>query len=207
MERAQKGPNDSFSWLEIGAGEGEFASLMSEQFPHAQGVAVDIHPCPESLIHAKNIEWKLCDINLDRFEMELPKADLVIAISILEHVRSPQKFLAALTSLVNPRGTLYIACPDYGSTARRLFRRLWPFFLPGEHLHVPSKKGITACLTKIVENRTPLQSSVFARSVYLPYTMRYLMWYLKLGRVARIFPSGFVVPLPAGVLEAGFVGS
>lgn len=207
MARAHKSKNDTFLWTEVGAGEGELALLAAHQYPNAKGIAVDLHNRPKLLDNAKNVEWTLCDINRQAFETKLKvQADVVISISVWEHVRRPDWFAASLAKMVKKDGTLYLVCPDYGSAASRMLGKHWPYFTPGEHLCMPTITGAKEVIGRAAKADSLRQSiiSVFVQRISLPYTIRYFMRFFRLTWFADLFPQGWTLPLPAGALEAGF---
>jgi len=54
-----------FSWIDLGAGNGEMSILLAQLYPNSNGVAVDIHSNPNTLEKFKNIEWIQCDFDVD----------------------------------------------------------------------------------------------------------------------------------------------
>jgi len=200
-----------FTWLELGAGGGELSAMMASRFPLALGTAVDQHPAPALLAESKQVGWRVADLNRPGFARDLgARADVVFAIAVWEHVVDPFAFVCEAMRLLAPGGLLYLVCPDYGSAARRLMRRRWPYFSPGEHLNMPSLEGARCCLRRASEEvglapklgPAPL---IRARAVWLPYTLGYVARRFGLDRLARRMSAGLAVPLPAGALEARLV--
>lgn len=207
MTRAHKGSTDVFRWIDVGAGGGELAQLAGHQYPNAAGMAVDLHARPPSLESSTNVEWVRCDINRRGFALGLKtKADVVISVAVWEHVRRPDWFVADLSSLVKENGTLYLVGPDYGSPASRLLGRHWPYFTPGEHLCIPSLEGAKRAISRVVraDSLAPANVRIFVHPISLPYTLRYVMRFFRLGWMGNMLPKRWRVPLPAGALEAGF---
>jgi SAM-dependent methyltransferase len=195
--------NDTFNWLDIGAGAGEIGEMINRAFPGARGTSVDWHNRPAALAAGVRHSWVACDLNAKGFAAAIgEQADLVIAISVWEHVRQPLQFARELLALVKPGGTLYLVCPDYGSAASRLLKRGWPFWIPGEHLNVPTQRGARLCIERAA-SKNEIRGTTFVRSVAVPYPLAYVYSYLgmpKLARWLRLIPA---VPLPVGALEAG----
>ena len=207
MTRAHKRSADVFRWIDVGAGGGELARLAAQQYPNAAGTAVDLHARPALLDGCDNVDWITCDINRQRFAASLDtQADVVISIAVWEHVRRPDWFMSDLASLVKKNGTLYVACPDYGSPASRVLGRWWPYFTPGEHLCMPSVEGANRAISRVVRDETLAlaDAQVFVHRVSLPYTLRYVLRFFRLGWIGSMLPKRWRVALPAGALEAGF---
>ena len=133
----------------------------------------------------------------------------MFALAVLEHIQYPDQFVTELIRLAKPvMGTVYAVAPDFSSRARKLMGKKWPFFIPGEHLNIPSREGARivfhAALRKLAdrsENR-----SAFSNSISLPYPLRYTLDYLGLDVIGGIFPKSSRFPLWAGVLESGIAG-
>ena len=183
----------TFRWLDVGAGEGELAATLARRFPRASGEAIDWSARPEGL--DPRIAWQVADLNDDGFVTQ--KADLVISLSVWEHVLEPAAFVRKLLALVAPGGLLYLVCPDAGSLAHRVLRTRWPYFLPGEHLNMPTRRGARYCLERAIAPG----DSIEVGSVGLPYPPAYLLGFLGLDRWARWARSLPALPLPVGALE------
>ena len=169
----------AFTWIDVGAGAGEIARKLAEHFPASSGLAIDIHDRPPELAEGPpNVRWQRIDVAHDSFAAELGvKADLVFAIGVWEHVRRPDIFARNMLSLLNPGGIVYMETPNYGSLARRLMGRHWPYFLPGEHLCMPTPKGARLCLSRELAklddgNRA---SALAARPILLRYSVRFAL--------------------------------
>lgn len=196
--------DDNFTWVDIGAGGGEFSCLMNDAFPNSRGVAIDLHSCPAALVNSKAITWARRDINRDNFSVGLPQFELVVSLSVWEHVLRPDLFVSNLLRLVRPGGMLYLLCPNNTSWASRLFGRRWPYFIPGEHLSMPSLMGARRCIQRqwALIHGVDQRANINVRPVMLPYTLRYLLRRLGIEQVGKLMPPGLSVPLPVGALEA-----
>lgn len=186
--------DSKFRWIDVGAGGGELAELMAHEFPHATGTAIDWAPRPMGIDPI--VEWRVADLNDPAFTA--PPADLVVSLSVWEHVLDPSAYVRTLHQLVAPGGLLYLVCPDAGSLAARVLGTWWPYFLPGEHLNMPTLHGARRC----VEQAMGPGDTVSVAPVGLPYPPAYVLGFLglaRLSRLARPLPS---VPLPVGALEA-----
>ena len=197
----RRAPED-FTWLDVGAGGGEFAALMAAAFPQSRGIAVDQHPRPASLTGDSVVDWREVDINQVDFSNNLPQSDVVVSIAVWEHVLRPDLFVRNLLRLVNPDGMLYLLCPNNASLASRVLGKRWPLFTPGEHLAMPTKSGAIHCVEREWQSLNEGELiSVSSSGLMLPYTLRYLLRRLGIDMVGRILPVGLSFPLPIGALE------
>ena len=198
--------DSEFSWIDVGAGGGELALRMAEMFPRSRGIAVDLHECPPALRRGpRNIEWRRLDLTQDDFAPALGlKADLVFATGVWEHVRRPDTFARNLVALLDRGGALYMTTPNNASIARRVMRTSWPYFLPGEHLCLPTPKGarlcLQACLAEIFGKGQNRDISV--RPILVRYSVRFVFAKFNLPFLARLFPNRLCAFLPSGALEA-----
>lgn len=200
---AGRSRDDAFTWIDLGAGGGELGAALNVAFPNARGTSVDWGDAPAVARDARHL-WRACDLGVAFDETLSPPADVVTALSVWEHVRDPAAFVAHAAALVKPGGVLYLVCPDYGSLARRALGRWWPYWIPGEHLHVPTLRGARACLAKGAGVADRL---VFARPIGIPYAPAYVAGVAGFPRFARLIRSLPAVPLPVGALEAGIAKS
>ena len=187
-------------WVDIGAGHGEIANLLVSLRPETFGCAVDIAPAPA--LHGR-IDYRSIDINANGWVQALgTKFDFVYSVAVWEHVVSPLAFARESLSLVAPGGVLVMICPDYGSLARRALRRAWPYFEPGEHLSIPTRKGALACVGRAATEvgLTAEQYRAEASSVWVGYSIRYVLEVLRLRWLASAVPPTIAAPLPTGIL-------
>lgn len=195
----------NFAWIDIGAGGGELAVNLARSFPNSHGVAVDLHDHPDYLAaNAPEVKWSKQDINSLKFSYSVKQEfDIVLSTAVLEHVISPLDFISALIGLIRPGGMLYLICPNYGSIARKILGKNWPYFSPGEHLAMPTSVGAIECVQRAITavSGNTAQYSIVSRSVALSYPFRYILERFGMHSVAQIFPKKLGVPLPVGALE------
>lgn len=198
----------TFSWLDAGAGSGELSALLARKFPLSAGTAVDFHDKPASLQKAGNIGWVNTDINTESgWEKQgiAEKYDLIFLITVLEHVKYPNKLIYGLLKKLNPGGCLYLTVPDYGSAAAQFLQKRWPYFLPGEHLCIPTVKGMRMMLEEICSSLFSARVfTIKVNSAVLPYPLGYYLNYFGLSRVPAML-AGRTVRFPTGILEASVV--
>jgi SAM-dependent methyltransferase len=194
----------TFTWIDVGAGAGEIGETLNRNFPQASGISIDWHGRPAKLAADPRHDWMARDLNAPGFARGVgAQADLVLALSVWEHVRDPEDFAREVSSLVRPGGTLYLVCPDFGSASARALGRRWPYWIPGEHLSVPTRRGARICLEHAIA-ANGLDARVFVRQVGIPYSLGYVLAYLGLPALGRLLRGVPAFPLPVGALEAGF---
>ena len=200
-----RAPEEVFTWIDVGAGGGEIAQKLSEHFPRSSGLAIDIHDRPPALADgSRNVEWRRVDIARDLFAADLTsKAHVVFAIGVWEHVRRPDIFARNVLSLLNPGGLLYMETPNYGSLARRLMGARWPYFLPGEHLCMPTPKGARHCLLRALMGLDHHSApTVSAHPLLIRYSIRFALAKFSMTGLARLVPSNLYAHLPSGAMES-----
>ncbi len=192
----------NFTWIDIGAGGGELALQMANQFPHSKGWAIDFHPRPALLNGAGNVDWVQADLNNGSFAPQLNiTADIVFSITVLEHVLQPHEFIKNGIQLVKHNGVFYITAPCTNTIASKLLGRFWPYFIPGEHLNIPSVQGLKFLLQRLQEQERQ-QMTFEVRETILPYTLGYYLSFLKLKFFTKLLPQNLPTKLPTGILEA-----
>jgi ubiquinone/menaquinone biosynthesis C-methylase UbiE len=188
----------NFTWIDIGAGEGEMSELMLKQFPNHEGPALDFHSVPERL-RDQHVSWIASNLNR-AFPDELKQADLVFAITVLEHMANPVHFIRSALGLIRPGGVLYFNCPRTDCTAFKIMGKKWPYYIPGEHITIPSIRGLQKLLDRECSRLLEEGYEVKIKPVVLPYPLGYYAGYY-LPFLEQVFPFSFDVYLPTGLLE------
>lgn len=198
-----------FTWIDVGAGNGMLAVLIKQQFPNSTGVALDFHERPALIDQIDGIDWVSADLNQDDLSTVLNDRtfDLVITLAVLEHVQDPSAFLTKLLPLAEPQGLLFLACPDYSSIARKMLKTKWPYFIPGEHINIPSIEGMRLMLENAVSMQTAKRSKKFAVRIWVHYPLRYFFNYFGMRVIGKLLPPSFSLKLPVGALEAGIINN
>jgi SAM-dependent methyltransferase len=197
----------TFSWIDVGAGGGELSSLMADAFPNSTGVSIDLHSCPnEVLLKNPQIQWNQVNLNNRNFTDELGSYDLVISLSVWEHVLRPDQFVTSLLKLLRPMGVLYLLSPNSGSFAAKMLGKKWPYHIPGEHLSIPTPNGAIECIKREwldIEKSGNQKSLIQIRSnsILLPYSLKYIVRRFGLELLGSAIPAGIGFGVPAGALE------
>ena len=191
-----------FTWMDIGAGSGELALRMQEKYPASKGFAIDFHEKPITIHETSNLKWIKTDLNDQHFSEKLMhlQPDLVLSITVLEHVIHPDLFLENLILLCKGEGSVYLTVPCTNNFVSEILGKKWPYIIPGEHLTIPSKKGMKILLDRITKNSA---EDLFVKGSILPYSAGYYLDFLKLGFLKRLIPATWPVRIPTGMLEAG----
>ena len=195
---------DAFTWIDIGAGAGEMALMLANQFPVATGIALDIHERPPTL-EGTAIQWHRVDLS----DLEWPArlgvhGDIVYATGVWEHVERADLFARAALSLMAPHGLLYMTTPNYSSLARRVFGSRWPYYAPGEHIAMPTPKGARLCLANELRNMhgTQAKARISAKPILVQYSAGFVLTKLGIPWIAKRMPNRPRVYLPSGAMEA-----
>ena len=196
-----------FSWIDLGAGKGELSKQIAQQFPASKGCAVDFHNKPDQLKQLGNIEWQSIDMNGDDFATALNgNADLIFIITVLEHLRRPDVFLRNALRLLKPGGCLYLTTPQYGSLASNLLGKRWPYIIPGEHLNIPSLRGMEILAKRSAEDVGQKNNLIVkVRPTVIPYAAGYYAKHFGLNFLTAVLPKKFLLRIPTGILEASII--
>lgn len=195
-------PSASFTWIDVGAGEGIMSRLMLNQYPNSKGMAIDFHDRPESL-NGIGLEWRRMDLN--KTWVDIPKVDLAFSITVLEHMADPASFLRSLVQTLHPGGVAYLNCPRTDALAFGILGKKWPYYLPGEHLSIPSRKGMRILANRIAVDTGLDKSDIAVSSVIMPYPLGYYLGYYFDWKASRYWfnPSVYI---PTGMLECTIAG-
>jgi hypothetical protein len=204
VKQCERRRDDSFTWIDIGAGAGEMAEKLASHFPFSRGIAVDIHDRPPQLV-APNVEWHRIDIASRDWSKKLPgRAEIVYATGVWEHVIRPDIFARNAVSLLAPEGVLYMTTPNYASLARRLLGRHWPYYVPGEHICMPTPRGARLCLRDALWHMfgPDVKAKISARAILIRYSPSLVLTKLGLRALASVCPNRPHVYLPSGAMES-----
>lgn len=121
------------SILDLGCGKGLFTFALSQKFPQAKVIGVDIDKEQIEANQAiaqkhqiKNIEFKVEDILKMEFK---DKFDLILSVDNLEHIEDDELVLRKIHAALKPGGRFYCHVPAY--------HRIWIFNKMSENFDVP----------------------------------------------------------------------
>lgn len=194
-----------FKWMDIGSGNGELIYHLMNRFPESSGIAIDFEERPALIDKFPGVSWEKTDLN-SRSSLEKAgggeKFDLIFLITVLEHVMHPDIVVNLALSKLKKGGCLYLTVPDIGSLPAKIFKRKWPYFLPGEHLCIPTLKGMYALLEKnYFEIFGSSNDAIHVEPIIFPYPLGYYLGYFGINRMPQ-FLKGKVLRIPTGILEA-----
>ncbi|MEN6320285.1 MAG: class I SAM-dependent methyltransferase [Syntrophaceae bacterium] len=115
------------SLLEIGCGPGFFLDEAKGSFTYRTGMEM----CSDIVL--PNVADKIIIGSLDRLT-PADQYDLIVTISVLEHVYNPVSFIKSLLCNLNRNGKVVIVTPDFNNIWRRIFRKRWQSFKVPEHV-------------------------------------------------------------------------
>jgi SAM-dependent methyltransferase len=125
--------------LEVGCARGDFLSIARESFE-----VFGVEPNPGLASSAESVA------PIYRGVVEtLPWRDFDVAASfhVIEHVDSPNRYLAAIADRLKPGGLLALETPDIDSLPFRLMKSRWRQFIP-EHYYFFDRRSIAEILNR-----------------------------------------------------------
>ncbi len=156
---------------DIGAGEGLLAKSILNQSPDIKSlICVDYHPMPQkvsSLLKNHPVTWTQKDLS-QPWDLD-QKFDRIFCIAVIEHVIDPQRLVQNLIRSVKPGGHIHILAPVADSILFTILKKKWPYLIPGEHLSLPSLKGMES----IVQNQ-PAKIEMLKKSK-ITYSTNYIL--------------------------------
>jgi trans-aconitate methyltransferase len=106
--------------LEAGAGKGAFLSLFAAEYPNWKMHAFEPSQSYDNLADAlPQVDTKHCDY----FDFDLygEKADIVVALGVLEHVENPLHMLVWANDQLKDGGCFYVRVPNFKKNPNDLF--------------------------------------------------------------------------------------
>jgi SAM-dependent methyltransferase len=200
MRDTKLNTGSEFSWIDIGAGEGEMSNLVYQHFPGSSGTAIDFHKRPGQL--DKGVNWVSTDLSVDLPEIE--KADLVFAITVFEHMTDPIHFIRSCLELMKPGAVFYFNCPRADCNAFRIMGKKWPYYLPGEHITVPSITGLEKLMQRECSSRFGDRYTLTVSPVVMPYPLGFYLGYL-LPFTMKYSSLSTDIYFPTGILECQLI--
>ncbi len=160
--------------LDLGCGEGAFATLMAEAGAHPVGIDV----AEAALGRARRAHPEL-HLQLAPLEGPLPLGDgtfeLVWASEVIEHVADTARWLSEVRRVLAPRGRLLLTTPNHTRLAI-LVHGLERYSEPlADHLHLYTRKSLAATLAEFDFEQISVRSAggpPFARALLLASAVR-----------------------------------
>lgn len=128
------------SILEIGYGSGVLMPTLTRLSDAIYGVDLSSDPGDISRRLAKlSCYPKLSQGEADKLLFDDNSLDLVIAISVLEHIKAIQPFLAEIYRVLKPGGTLLVGMPAVNKTMEYLFKAIGFTGIEAHHVTSPEE--------------------------------------------------------------------
>ncbi len=126
--------------LDIGAGTGDFLLIAKQKGWQTTGV----EPSPKAKKIAENKGVNFGELN------DLPNNsfDVITMWHVLEHVSNVEKQIATLKRLLKPKGTIFIAVPNFNSFDAKYYGVFWAAFDVPRHQWHFSKTAIEILFEK-----------------------------------------------------------
>ncbi|MGD2119007.1 MAG: class I SAM-dependent methyltransferase [Chromatiales bacterium] len=174
--------------LEIGCAYGFFLELAEKHFAHVAGVDVT----EQGISHARNqLGLNAYKTDLLKWDFEQRHFDVVCLWDTIEHLRSPDRYLAKIAENMQTGGLLAVTTGDIGSHMARWRKNRWRLIHPPTHAHYFSRESLTRLLDRYGYDVVHFEHCGFYRSIdniaYNILTLRSGMpWLYKLLKKMRI---------------------
>jgi 2-polyprenyl-3-methyl-5-hydroxy-6-metoxy-1,4-benzoquinol methylase len=118
VERAVEaaGPELGLRWLDIGCGRGELLRLVKDRWQPAHLCGIDAIDWLDDDLRA-DVEFRQIAAELAD---DLPAADRVMLVEVIEHLEAPWTVLRRAAQLVAPRGRIVVTTPNVATLRHRL---------------------------------------------------------------------------------------
>lgn len=140
--------SDSFSLLEIGAGDGSFLKIVGEEFPKARLAAVETDTNTDSQ------REQICGLethsNLEDVIIHNTKYDVICLFHVLEHIINPFIFLSKLKSLMHHNSIIIIEVPSLFDPLLTIYKSnsYRKFYFQAQHPYVYSNQSIVRLMKR-----------------------------------------------------------
>lgn len=155
----------AFSWLDVGAGYGEFVEAVLQVLPHGSTVC-GIEPMKLKVESARARGIPIVDTPLSRLE---GRFDVISLINVFSHIPDFSAFLREIAGHCDPQGILFLETGNGGEIDRKQYPDV--LYLP-DHLVFAGKKHVEMFLQKagfrtemVQEQRIDVTSSLARRVI------------------------------------------
>lgn len=116
--------------LEIGSGSGALVHLLRQDFPATEGLEPSRFFCGYA---KKKYGVDIMNISVEDLETN-GQYDAVVALDVIEHVTSPNRFMTTVVRALKPGGLAIIVTPNLDSVTARVMGQKWWHIRP-PHLY------------------------------------------------------------------------
>ena len=129
--------------LDYATGNGRFAHSALTAFENSNVVAVYYQSTPPPILlkHKLNIRVQYFEISDKAYKNK--KYDLIILRHVLEHTHHPVELVKFLSSLLAPKGILYIEVPNLKSGCAKVFGKYWKGYYVPRHIFHFTKQSLS----------------------------------------------------------------
>lgn len=130
--------------IDIGAGTGFFAAQMQNNGWQVRALEPSLQARAQALqVHGLKLE----DVDA-LFHLPSRSADVITMWHVLEHVHSPEKYLLRIHEIIDDKGVLFLALPNYTSFDARWYGAYWGAWDVPRHLWHFSPRAINTLLDR-----------------------------------------------------------
>lgn len=134
---------EKINLFEIGCATGFFLKLAKSKGWMVSGIDISEYAAGEARKNGLDVQAGLVENYTAR-----EKADVVVMLDLLEHVRDPGMLLKKVNALLDVNGILALTTPDSGSLWARFWGKKWHAFVPPQHLFYFSSVNLKSLLEK-----------------------------------------------------------
>jgi SAM-dependent methyltransferase len=198
-------PMASAKLLELGCGRGEF--LMEAQARGFDVYGVEYSPHATKSANERLGSQRVEAGTIEESSLADDTFDVCVFADVVEHVRDPMRFLAAVRRVLKPGGVVYIVTPSLDSWSARLLGKKWMEYKV-EHLSYFGRASITRALegSGFAEVRVLRNPKVLSLDYIAHHFKRFPVpvWSFMVGCVRALTPA-FIAHKQIRVVASGMV--
>ena len=146
-------PRPGQKLLDVGCGDGQFASAAMARGWTAEGVELN----PPAAQKARERGVTVMEGHLEGIEFGTDVFELVTAWDVIEHLPDPAQFVRKLVEAVAPGGTIIVTTLNRRSMASRTFRGRWSMVIE-DHFTYWDRSSLTSAFAEAGAGVTDLRS-------------------------------------------------
>lgn len=178
--------------LDVGSGTGTFVNTMQEHGWQVTGLEPD---ADARTVAGKNYNLQLLKEN-EIYSLPNHSFDVITLWHVLEHVEGLAPLMQQLRLLLNDKGSIFIAVPNYTSSDASVYKKFWAAYDVPRHLYHFSPESMKVLVEKngmkIVNYRPMWYDSFYISllsSKYKNKTTRWVaaLWYGMVSNIKALF--------------------